>query len=622
MSPEQPPGRPARPIGPRRPGPGGAPASPRQPGPPRPRPSARPTAEQFRTRRLASVGLLLVAVLAIAAVSVTLGGGADRVGIAERYAAAWSRGDFEAMYTELTEEARDRVSEQRFAELHRELFATATGERLGAGGAPTELSEETVRVPIVVRTRIFGRLTEQVDLPITGDGDATGVDWRRKLAFPGLETGEELTRSVEMPPRATLKTRDGITLAEGAARTPDPAVADIAPAVVGQVGEASLERAAELAERGIPEDVIVGLSGLELALDDRLLGTPGGRLTAGDRVLAETEPEQAEPVRSTIAPTVVRAAVTGLGDRVGGVVALDPRSGEVLGYAGIAFSGLQPPGSTFKILTLTGALEEGIASEQSSYPIETFATLEGVKLENANGETCGGTLAQTFALSCNSVFAPLGAQLGAEKLVDLAKRFGFDGPPLLPGAAVATIPEADVIGDDLAVGSSAIGQGKVQATALQMGVVAATIAARGSRPRLTLDLDVARRTPKAPLTRVTTPKVAATVRRFMRGVVDDGTGTAAALPGVEVAGKTGTAELKSTQSCQVTPTDGAPVGPESCSSAGDTSDTDAWFAAFAPAGAKAIPRVAVGVLVVQAGAGGDTAAPIAREVLRAALDRG
>lgn len=186
---------------------------------------------------------------------------------------------------------------------------------------------------------------------------------------------------------------------------------------------------------------------------------------------------------------------------------------------------------------------------------------------------------------------------------------------------MATIPQADAIGDDLAVGSSAIGQGKVQATALQMSVVAAAIADDGGRPRLTLDFDAARRAPRAPLTKVTTPQVAATVDKLMRGVVKSGTGTAAALPGVEVAGKTGTAELKSTQSCNVAPADGQPVDPESCSSGGDQTDTDAWFAAFAPAG-NAVPRVAVGVLVVQAGAGGDTAAPIAREVLRAGLKRG
>lgn len=627
MNPD-PPSRPS--DGPRRPGssgprprPSGAdrPSGVTRPAAPAHPPSRRPTPEQIRSRRRLTLGAIALAALAVIAVFVTVGGGPDRKAIAERYARAWTRGDFTTMYAQLTPTAHDRISEARFAALHKELFATATGTKLGLAAPARVLSDRLVRVTVIVRTRLYGRLTENVDLPIADDGDATGVDWRRELAFPGLRTGEQLTRTVMLPPRATLKSRDGRVLAEGSARTPDPALADVAPDVVGRVGAPPADQAGKLAALGLPASTPIGLSGLELALDDRLRGTVGGELRAGDRVLAKTTPRQAPAVRSTIDPDVVRAAVTGLGTRLGGVVALDPRSGEVLGYAGIAFSGLQPPGSTFKIITLTGILEAGLADENSTFPIQTQAVLSGVPLQNANGESCGGTLARSFALSCNSVFAPLGAQLGAEKLVDLATRFGFDGEPLLPGAAVATIPPADQIGDDLAVGASSIGQGKVQATALQMGVVAATIADRGSRPALTLDLDLAERRPRAPLTKVTTPAVAATVEKLMRGVVTDGTGTAAALPGVQVAGKTGTAELKSTQNCDVAPPQGQPVDPESCASGSEQSDTDAWFAAFAPAG-KATPRVAVGVLVVQAGAGGDTAAPIAREVLRAALNRG
>lgn len=576
-------------------------------------------------RRAVSVGLLLLAAGAIAGAVVTLGGAPDRVGVAERYVRAWSRGDFAAMYAELTPTARKRVTSTRFAALHRELFVVATGQRLGIAGNARERSAGVVRVPIVVRTRIFGRVAAPADLLVAEEGDAVGIDWRRHLAFPGLRLGEELTRTVEMPPRATLRARDGAVLAEGDARTPDPAVADVATNVVGGIGPPPPARAERLAALGVPGDTQVGLSGLERALDERLLGRPGGELLAGGRVLTRTSPEQAGAVRTTIAPSVVRAAVAGLAGRLGGVVALEPRSGEVLGYAGIAFSGLQPPGSTFKILTLTAALEAGITEQGTSYPVETEAVLEGVSLENANGEQCGGTLAQSFALSCNSVFAPLGAELGAEKLVDVAERFGFNGAPLLPGAAVASIPAPGEIGDDLAVGSSAIGQGRVQATALQLASVAATIADGGRRPGLTLDLSEARRRGRAPLTKVTTPKVAATVEKLMQEVVTSGTGKAAALPGVPVAGKTGTAELKSTRRCEVAPPDpatGAPApNPESCSSASDPTDTDAWFAAFAPAGRRP-PRAAVGVLLVGAGAGGDTAAPIAKQVLQATLERG
>ncbi len=592
---------------------------------PTPRPGAsrrapKATPRQLLLRRLIPVAILVGAVLLLALATVTLGGGPDRVAIAQSYARAWSKGDYPAMYAALTPEARQRVTRRRFTELHREQLATATATALGVGGASRALTKAVVRVPIVLRTRIYGRVVLPADLPIADEGDDTGIDWRRHLAFPGVRLGEQLTRTVELPPRGTIQARDGSVLAQGAARTPDPSVADVAPDVVGQLGAPTDARAKQLRARGVPGDTQVGASGLERALDDRLLGKPGGELLAGGRTLVRSEPEQAQAVKSTIAPSVVRAAVTGLAGRLGGVVALDPRSGEVLGYAGIAFSGLQPPGSTFKILTLTAALEAGIAGEGSSYPVETEATLEGVSLENANGESCGGTLARSFALSCNSVFAPLGAQLGAAKLVDVAERFGFNGEPLLPGAAVAEIPPAAEIGDDLAVGSSAIGQGKVQATALQMASVAATIADRGSRPGLTLDVDLAARRGNAPLTKVTTPGVAATVEKLMQGVVTSGTGTSAALPGVPVAGKTGTAELQTTRRCEVAPAEGV-VNPEDCASASNTEDTDAWFSAFAPAG-KAQPRVAVGVLLVRAGAGGDTAAPVAKLVLQAALERG
>jgi cell division protein FtsI/penicillin-binding protein 2 len=109
------------------------------------------------------------------------------------------------------------------------------------------------------------------------------------------------------------------------------------------------------------------------------------------------------------------------------------------------------------------------------------------------------------------------------------------------------------------------------------------------------------------------PSAARTAGRLMLDVVAYGTGRAAALPGVKVAGKTGTAELESTQTCE--PTD---VNPESCQEVSVTTDTDAWFAGFAP-GDRTTPKVAVGVLLVRAGAGGDTAAPVARQVLLAAL---
>jgi len=538
-----------------------------------------------------------------------------RLDIAERYVAAWARGDFTAMYRELSADARKRVDPTRFAELHREALGLATATRVTPG--EPELQDDAAVVALQVRTRIFGLIRVALRLPFEGDGDAAKVDWRRHLSFPGVTEGQELARDTQMPPRGTLQTRDGRTLAEGDARTPDPELADVAAQTVGEIGPIPPERAAELLAFGVPDDAKVGLGGLERALDEQLIGRPGGVLRAGGQVLAQSTPRQARAVRTTVAPALERAAVAALAGRLGGVVALDPRSGEILAFAGIAFSGLQPPGSTFKMITLTGALEHRAARLSDSFPVQTEAILSGVALGNANGENCGGTLAHSFAESCNSVFGPLGVKLGAERLVQTAEKYGFNAKPDIVGAATSTIPAADEIGDALAVGSTAIGQGRVQATTLQMASIAATIGMRGKRPRLTLDLATARRGDAA-RKQVVSRETARIADRLMIDVVRHGTGTLAAIPGVRIAGKTGTAELKSTQECEVA--DDPEASNETCDTGNDPTDTDAWFAAYAPAG-DGRPRIAVCVMLVRNGAGGDTAAPAARQVIAAALQR-
>jgi len=259
------------------------------------------------------------------------------------------------------------------------------------------------------------------------------------------------------------------------------------------------------------------------------------------------------------------------------------------------------------VITTAGALEAGVTKITSTFPYESQAVLSGVPLSNAGGEVCGGTLVQAFAVSCNSVFAPLGAKLGAQRLVQTAEAFGFNRPAAFPIVAQSTIPQADAIGDDLAVGSSAIGQGQVQATALQMAEAAGVVANRGRRRALTLDLTRARAARPGTGERVISPRTARRMQRLMLAVVARGTGTAAQIPGVPVAGKTGTAELKSRDPGDTT------TNPQ---------DTDAWFVAYAPAAAGRTPRIAVGVLLVGAGAGGDSAAPVARDILVAGLQRG
>jgi penicillin-binding protein A len=574
------------------------------------RPPARVPGSSPRRRRpvaWARLAPLLAAALAAFVGGVAVGASGDdpRRTAAQDFADAWSRGDYAAMYELLAPEDRRRVPLERFSATYREAAKVATLSRLTAGRAG-EPRDGVVAVPVVLRTRIFGTLSGQVALPVQegGGDDGATVDWARHLVHPGLRPREKLTRRTEMPRRAAIQARDGTPLAEGEARLSD--LGALASEIAGRVGPAPPERAAELERRGVPRGAPVGLTGLEREFDQELAGTPGGELRAGDRVLASVEPRPGSAVRSTIDPDIQRAAVEALAGRFGGIAVVRPGNGEVLALAGVAYSAPQPPGSVFKIVTLAGALEAGVAKKSSEYPVETAAVLEGVELENANGESCGGPLANAFAHSCNSVFAPMGAELGAKRLVAAAERFGFNAEPGLAGEMRSTIPAAGEIGDDLAVGSTAIGQGKVLATPLLFATVAGAIAERGMRALPTL-----RKGEEPRRERAASEPVARTLARYMRQVVTSGTGVGAAIPGVKVAGKTGTAELRDTTNEDPDPADPAtPVD--------DRTDTNAWFVAYAP---MARPRVAVAVMLVGQGAGGETAAPAARHVMEAALAR-
>ena len=274
-----------------------------------------------------------------------------------------------------------------------------------------------------------------------------------------------------MPERATIEARDGTPIAEGEARLSklDPLASEIA----GRVGRRPRACGGARGPRG---------AGWGAGRPDRARARvrrrarrhPGGELLAGERVLATASPRPGRSVRTTIDPRIQRAAVEALAGRYGGIAAVRPRTGEVLALAGVAFSAPQPPGSVFKIITLAARARGRDGQARRGFPVQTAATLEGVELQNANGEACGGSLIDSFAHSCNSVFAPIGAELGAERLVAAAERFGFNKEPQLI-APRARRSRRGEIGDDLAVGSTAIGQGKVLTTPLQMALIAAAI---------------------------------------------------------------------------------------------------------------------------------------------------
>jgi cell division protein FtsI/penicillin-binding protein 2 len=421
---------------------------------------------------------------------------------------------------------------------------------------------------VAVRTKLFGTLRGRIALPVTRVGERVGVRWRPYLRLPGLRPGETVTRTIRARPRrATVFAADGHPLAD------EPTAQSIA---------------------GRPPAGKDPGFGLEARYNDRLGGRPSAELRFGARRIAATKARRGRSVRSTIRPSIQRAAVAALGSRLGGVAVLRPRDGAVLALSGLAVSAPQPPGSTFKIVTVSAALQAKIATPSSTYPIRTAAVLSGVKLRNASNESCGGTLTNALTVSCNSVFAPLGAKLGAKKMNAAAERFGFNQTPRVPAGKPSVFPKAKDLKDSLAVGAASIGQDRDLATPLQMAAVGATIANRGRHPtpRIVRSDPVIRN-------RAVSRHVAGQVRDMMLSVVRSGTGTAAALPGVQVAGKTGTAELRPT--ADATP---------------DPKNTDAWFVAFAPAGS---PKIVVAVMLVGAGAGGKAAAPIARQVLQASL---
>lgn len=547
----------------------------------------------------------------LAGLTGVLSGGDKGEQAVSAYAQAWSARDWASMHAQLTPRSKRSFPLLEFARANGKALATATVLKGGiTAGRPRSQGDGRWRIRTAVRTRLFGVVRGSLLLRVDTTSDDPRIVWARHLVFPGLRAGEELTRSTSMPERGTLLARDRTPLAEGPARA--SSIPDVAAEVVGQLGPIPAERLDELTSLGVPANAQVGVSGLERVFDRRLAGTPAGTLRAGGRVLARGAGRAGGSVRTTLAPDLVRSSVAALAGRQGGAVALDPRNGAVLGYSGVPFSILQPPGSTFKIVTAAAALESGDAKLGDRFESRTFAILSGVELANAYDESCGGTFEETFAYSCNSVFAPLGARVGAQKLVAMAEKFGFNAPSPITIAAESKIPAAGTIGDDLAVGSTAIGQGRVQATALQMADLTATIARGGRRAKPTLDLERAGRVGPRSGERVVNARTARVLDRMMRAVVRYGTGSAASLPSTPVAGKTGTAELRP----RAPTTDDAEPEPR------DPEDTDAWFVAFAPAGPDRTPRVVVAVLLIGSGAGGDTAAPAARGLLIDALKRG
>ncbi len=385
--------------------------------------------------------------------------------------------------------------------------------------------------------------------------------------------------------------------------------------------------------------------GLEGSENDLLSGSSDKlfykRIT--DMLVGKTP--QGASLELTINPAAQKAADAGLGNQRGAAVAIDPRTGAILALVSHptydptvlashdtaatttawkrlttdrtqpmvdrAIAGnLYPPGSTFKLVTAAAALSSGRFTPESVLPGPAVLDLPqtDVGLPNEGHHPCSSTgtvtMIEALRISCNPAFGWLGLQIGADTLRAQAAKFGIGDPLSIPMRVTPSSVPAELNPPQLA--QSAIGQFDVRMTPLQVALVSAAIGNDGvlMKPYLVKaavvdsTLNVVDAAAPQELSQAISPQVAGELRDMMVGVVQSGTGTPAQIPGVAVAGKTGTAEHA--------------VG----------ANPHAWFTGFAPA---VDPKVAVAVVVEDGGnagseaAGGRVAGPIARDIIKAVL---
>jgi peptidoglycan glycosyltransferase len=373
-----------------------------------------------------------------------------------------------------------------------------------------------------------------------------------------------------------------------------------------------------------------GATGLEKERSSDLNGARSSNLQS---ILDQLQGKQqkGDKVVTSLDPVAQRVAVNALAGHDGAVVALEPKSGAVTVMASSpsfdpnAVGKRQPagssfvnratqfgyaPGSTFKVVTATAAIDTGKYTPESTVDGRNGILVSGVPLQNDDDESYGQiSLTKALALSVNTVWAQVAEHVGKPTIARYMERFGFDETPRLDYPATEMSASGEYRHGRLLpptsrfvdVGRLGIGQDKLAVTPLQMAEVASTVADGGKLmvPHLTSRIvnaegEIVDRVEPHVQSDVMKPSTATAVRTMMEAVVNEGTGVSAQIPGVQVAGKTGTAETQ--------------IG---------TSINNVWFIAFAPA---QNPRVAIAVTLAHVpGQGAAFAAPVARQVIESLL---
>jgi len=389
-----------------------------------------------------------------------------------------------------------------------------------------------------------------------------------------------------------------------------------------------------------------GRTGLENYLDNSLRGDNSAQFFEQLNALFSGNPVTGASVELSIDAKVQQVAWDALGDNKGAVIAMDPTTGRIIALVSKpgfdanllsthntadasanykklltrkdaplinrAIGGdLYAPGSIFKLVVASAAFESGKYTPKSTLPNPRKYTLPGTKttITNSGEGSCGGaskvSIATALKLSCNIPFAQLGIALGQDAIAEQAKKFGFGESETIPMKSTASVYPTGM--DDSQTGLSSFGQFDVRVSPLQMVMVSAAIANDGiqMQPYLvdqifTSNLTLLQETKPAELRRAISTSTAESVKKMMIAAVADGVSSNARIPGVVVAGKTGTAENGVGQPYTL------------------------WFTGFAPANN---PKVAIAVVVEngggfgQSGRGNSVAAPIAKKVMQAVLGK-